>query len=298
MCALMHARPYTLPPRGPGDMKRFRRGILSVAIAWLVCLGALPLALSQERNRRLEIRYTPPRLSVVARGVSLLQVLQAIGAKVGFVTIDAGAVRPTLAVSLQDATLEEVLRQLLRGENVAIIYRGGAGGMMQGSDVIETIILLGPRGSVEAARGLSQGQQPDADHRDPPRRSVGLPYSFNTLLPDQAGRATFEAFERAQERDRGEEATAVTVEGLLRAHALAGLEDPSVDMPQGATTDDKNPQEEDRTRPTEANPTATVPTELAETLALTTRLAQQHVQALIEGLNTATYSLLDSLAGQ
>lgn len=279
-------------------MTRLSRAFLSGVLASLLSLGALQLAQAQERERRLEVSYTPPVLSVEARGVSVLQVLQAIGASVGFSTIDAGVVRPTLAVTLQDATLDEVLRQVLRGENVAIIYRGEVEGTMQGSGAIETIILFGPRAAGEAAAGSNQGQHLDADDRSLLPGSRRALHPFNALLPNQAGRAAFEALERAQDRNRGEAAAAVTVQGLLRAHAMSSVADPSADMPQEATPGYDTQDQANRAPPAEAVTTGIAPTELLEPLALTTRLAQQHLQALLEGLNTATSSLLDSVAGR
>ena len=76
-----------------------------------------------EPKSDLRITYSPPHISVEAQGVRLLQVLRDISVKVGFDVTDYGIPDRDLTVSIQEATVEEVLRQLLRNENYGVVYR-------------------------------------------------------------------------------------------------------------------------------------------------------------------------------
>ena len=59
----------------------------------LVGLGCLATSTAAEETIRLSVMYEGSKLSVEARGVSLTEVLRAIGTKVGFTVIDNGLAR-------------------------------------------------------------------------------------------------------------------------------------------------------------------------------------------------------------
>jgi hypothetical protein len=87
--------------------------------------------------------------------------------------------------------------------------------------------------------------------------------------------------------------TEVKVEDIMRAHALSGLIDPMGSLPGAANAQSfGNPAGNAFTGPTSGAPP---PQNLHETLAMTTRLAQQNLEALVDGLATASNSLLQSL---
>jgi hypothetical protein len=62
-------------------------------------------------------------IEVDARGAALDEVLSAIASKAGFqVAIESGIQRPPVNLAVPMAPVEEVLRQILRGRNYALIY--------------------------------------------------------------------------------------------------------------------------------------------------------------------------------
>ena len=76
-----------------------------------------------ERKSDLRITYSSPHISVEARGVKLREVLRDVSVKVGFELTDYGIPDKDLTVSVEDSTVEELLRQLLRGENYGALSR-------------------------------------------------------------------------------------------------------------------------------------------------------------------------------
>lgn len=114
----------------------------AVAGAMLLWLGNSAAVEAAAGAPRLSVNYEASKLSVEARGVSVTEILQAIGAKVGFAVVLAGAPRGMVTISLKDATLDTVLRQLLRPENYVLLYGEDRGGTV--GTRIEKIVLLGP----------------------------------------------------------------------------------------------------------------------------------------------------------
>lgn len=265
--------------------------VVAVALLWL---GLYHSRLAAETERHLRVVYQPPHLSVQAQEIGLPEVLRAIGAKVGFAVIDSGGSRAARTVSIEATALGEVLRQLLRAENHAIVYRG------QGGE-IDTIVLLGPRSYAEAAPESADQRQEQKRH-DSIRGSYSAPIQSlesspiaqsMTPLSPEGGRGREEV---AEEGD-----IAITVEEILRLHAIPGLRELTGMMP-GETVSAHVDQpwasaarraDEDPPDGSSANPLAMG---IDETLAITTRRAQQHLKALIDGLATATSSWLDSPA--
>src|SRR5262245_25414336 len=73
----------------------------------------------------LTVVYDAPVLTVEARDVAVAQVLEEIGARVGFRVVDHGASAEPRRFSIREASLADVLRQLLRGESYTMVYTAG-----------------------------------------------------------------------------------------------------------------------------------------------------------------------------
>ena len=223
--------------------------------------------LAAERKSDLRVTYSPPRISVEAQGVSVLEVLRNISLKVGFDLADYGIPDRDVTISIQESTVEEVLRQLLRGENYGVVYREQAG-------VISKVLLLSSPIYAEAAP-MSENQQ---TRTESVRNRQGLTVvsagpSYQPARPEQ------KQGKRAESEPR--------VDDILRAHAMPGVTG-SRTFPQSSTPNAPQPR----------NSTPGFFPTGAENLAMTTRLAQQNLKALAEGLATATHSLLNSPANK
>jgi hypothetical protein len=222
--------------------------------AWIAmcALGTLALA-SRGAAGEFQVEYQAPRLSVTAAEASLPEVLRAIGAKVGFTVADAGGSSQPVTMSLQDAAVDDVLRQLLRTQNHTILYRESAS-----AEVVDRIVLLGPPGQggnpVVASAPPAAGAAPR-----PPAAAI----SGNAPAAPPAADAT------------SADADQPTVGNMLRSHAVAGAPPETVPPPAH--------------EPAAAAPPA--PGTLQESLAIATRRAQEGLSSLVEGLERATQSL-------
>jgi hypothetical protein len=254
-------------------MNRLGRNLIAVTVASVLILGVPFPGPAAERKTELSVTYDAPRLSVEATGVSLQRVLGEIGEKLGFVVVDYGGSDRLLTFSIQDASAEEVLGQLLRGENYAVVYDG------QRKEIAKVLLLTS---SVQAS---TENQQTEKGHERIVQSQVGLTYHSPVSPPSLFG-----------EQKRPDKAKAeVKVEDIMRAHALSGLIDPigmlsgTADVPQpfGSPTGSSFS--------TGAMSTSPPRQDIHETLAVTTRLAQQNLKALVDGLATASSSLFQSL---
>jgi hypothetical protein len=287
----------------PGLWTSRRRSfpLLGIAAAIWLYLGASCPVWGEAADSHVYVVYHPPYLSVEAFGSNLPHVLRAIGKKLGFAVVDMGAARVPLTLSIADATLEEVLRQLLHGENHAISYRGQERGKVGGG--MERIILLGPRvfqaaiADHESVRLELKSDVEIMAHEGEAFGSWSLSPAKHELISRSRERAWI------QDEGRAGEDGEVKVKDLLREHALAGLWALAGDMDSSTSSADMHPHLEGTTRPAvegslNATTIAGQSSDIDETLAITTRLAQQNLQALVDGLERATNSLLDSLAVQ
>src|SRR5678816_2694297 len=125
-------------------MNRFGRNLIAVTVASVLELGVAFPGPAAERKTELSVTYDAPRLAVEARGVSLQRVLGEIGKKLGFVVVDYGGSDRLITFSLQDASAEEILGQLLGGENYAVIYEG------QRKEIAKVLLLTS---SMQASTG-------------------------------------------------------------------------------------------------------------------------------------------------
>jgi hypothetical protein len=259
-------------------MKQLKIGKKTAAAILVFLWMVLPCSGSAaERKSDLRITYSPPRISVEARGVSLLEVLRDVSATVGFDLADNGVPDRDLTVSIQEATVEEVLRQLLRGENYGVVYREKDGG-------ISKVLLLSPSVYAQAAP-ISENQQ---TRTEAVRSQEGL-----TVFP--AAPANYQpARPEPKQKNRGE--SEPRVEDMLRLHAMSGLPGsdtflqrltPNVPQPSGNSTP---------AFPSTGAASSNTPSlgDMNASLAMTTHLAQQN----LKGLATATHSLLNNRANK
>ena len=112
-------------------------------------------AAERKSDSTRDLLLTPPRISVEARGVKLREVLREVSSKVGFDLTDYGIPDKDLTVSIEEATVEDVLRQLLRGENYGVVYR-------EKDKAISKVLLFSSPAYVEAAP-MSDSQQTRAE---------------------------------------------------------------------------------------------------------------------------------------
>jgi hypothetical protein len=221
--------------------------------AWIATLAIGTLVLAPaSAAAELHVEYRASRLSVTAADVSLPEVLRAVGAQVGFTVSDAGGVSQPVTVSVQDASVDDVLRQLLRTQNHTILYRASAS-----VEVVDRIVLLGLPG---------QGGSPVVASAPPASAASRPPAAVSGGAPTPASAAGDGAPADADQP---------TVGNMLRSHAVAGA--PPEISPQPAEQS--------------AAPPPAPSGSLQESLGIATRRAQEGLSSLVEGLERATQAL-------
>jgi hypothetical protein len=145
----------------------------------------------------VRVEYDPPLVSVAATEVGLGELLRLIGAKVGFSVAEGRAALRLVTVSIASASLDDVLRQLLRAENHTILYRQGADAMV----MVDRIVLLG-----SPAEGVSV-----VDTGPRPSQEVATLASSAAPAPPGTGESTATGERQASIGD------------MLQSHAVAGL---------------------------------------------------------------------------
>jgi len=239
------------------------------ALVAIMCLGLVGTACAADGAPRLRVDYQPPRLSVDAHDVSLARVLGEIGEKVGFTVVD-NALSPTMVnASIRDATVDEAVRQLLRGENHTVLYGAQSGAAPSTAPGIDKIVLLGEPSRLQATTEPGDRPQTHAVPGDWPHASLAPPLSSPLVsMPLLSPEA-----DAADQSAPNPESPRVTVGDMLKAHAMGAAQN-AEHAAEGVT------------------PRASVPGAGLETvLAETTRRAQQSLAELLEGLAAATRSL-------
>lgn len=225
--------------------------------AWLsgLAMGAWISTPSATDAAALQVDYDPPRLSVEATEVGLAEVLGAIGAKVGFTVVPSNAPSVPVTVSMHDVPVDDALRRLLRSENHTILYRQGA----DSAALVDRIVLLGPPGQPSPAPAIAS---------QTPAMPAGRPVSGqpSSAAPGGASEAAGGPHQQAPGEDP------VTVSDMLRTQALAGVPPQAPALTAAPAPQDVAPSAE-------------------ETLAVTTRRAQQGLSSLVESLERATQAL-------
>lgn len=251
--------------------------LAGIILAFLCLVGTV-----RADESGLRVDYDPPQLSVEAREVSLGAVLRAIGAKAGFSVVETVPSSKVATLSIRSASIDDVLRQLLRAKNHTMIYRVARPPSVE-SGAIDRIVLFGDSTSSTAAAAPPGGSARDPrqaqDHDDAGAKTVLAALSASLQSWPEST-----PFLNPPPAYTGEPAAPPSsVGGMLRAHAVAAVQaGPSAGneatflatpLPASST-----PQ---------ANPDAA--------LAEATRRAQQALGALIDGLAATTRSLQQSL---
>jgi hypothetical protein len=251
---------------------------------------ACPVA-GADGSGRLDVDYRASRLSVDASGQTLAQILAAVGAKVGFTVVDTGAPSGPMTVSIRDASVEDALRQLLRGTNHSLVYLEETS---PGAAPIDKIVLLGAPGSTQPPstspdrQSIAAAPEPAGSGPLANNQSVGRPQALDSGSPVAVAPYTPQApapftpqwspllsWDPGPNAEISNDPDASNVGDLLRLHAQSGT--------QVATMPDN------------AQPPAAPVGSLEASLAETTRRAQQDLAALVKGLAAATRALQDSL---
>jgi hypothetical protein len=216
---------------------------------------------------------------VDAHGASLAQLLTQIGARVGFSVLDSGSSSPAVDITIENAPVDEVLRRLLRGENHTVLYLSGGPGASDGVRV-DQIVLLGPR----SERGGPSNGGPSSPRPISGTGGAGASVPAAASSPNSTGPAGISEASPLPSWDpvisarvgAGDLEPPIAVGDLLKAHAMSAL-------PAGQAGAEEA-----------ANATAPPPVEVS--LAEATRMAQQNLAALVEGLAAVTRSLQASSA--
>jgi hypothetical protein len=257
-------------------MNRWQKAVLLVSL-----FGGLASPRSgapAERKNDLRIAYSPPRISVEAHGVKLRDVLREISVKVGFDLAGYGIPDRDFTVSIQEATVEEVLRQLLRGENYGVIYREKDG-------VISRVLFLSSPAYAHATP-MSESPQTGTVRSQERLTILSSAPSYQPATP--------------QQKRKNREENEPRVEEILRVHAISALAGSNSSL-QSSTPN--VPQSLGNSTPAFL-PTGTTSFprrslgEMNDSLAMTTRIAQQNLKGLVDSLATATHSLRNSSANR
>lgn len=121
--------------------------IVSVSAVVLVLLGGVPAHAGSQPAAVLRIKSTPTgEMDLEARGVTIEETLTAIAREAGFeVMIEQGITRPPVNVSVSSVPVEQLLHDVLRGRNYALVYDGD-------DDSLRRVIVLRPS-TAQAFRG-------------------------------------------------------------------------------------------------------------------------------------------------
>jgi hypothetical protein len=260
-----------------GNVKPMKRTALTI-------LALLAVASPVASAGRLDVDYRPPRLSVEADGQTLTQILGAIGSKVGFTVVDNGAPSEPMTVSIHDASVEDALRQLLRGMNHSLVYLDET---HPGSAPIDKVVLLGAPGLAQPASNPPDrpqvadapgpaGSTPQASNQPAARQT---PEASAVVAPFTPQWSPLMSWDWGPNAEATNDPDASNVGDLLRLHAQSAAQ---------AMTAPGNAQ---ASQPVPAAPAGNLEASLAET----TRRAQQDLAALVKGLAAATRALQDSL---
>jgi hypothetical protein len=251
--------------------------LAGIILAFLYLVGTV-----RADESGLLVEYNPPELSVEAREVSLGAVLRAIGAKVGFSVVETVPSSRVVTLSIRNASLDDVLKQLLRAKNHTVIYRV-AGPPSAESGPIDRIVLFGDSVASTAAAappgGSSRDPRQAQDHGDAGAKTVPL-----ALLTSSQSWPESTPFVNPALVNTGDPAAPpISVGEMLQTHAMAAAQ-----SGQLAGTGVKFPA-------TPQLASSPPPANLDAALAETTRRAQQALGALIDGLASATRALQQSL---
>jgi len=252
---------------------------------------------SRAEERMLRVVSSPAGLTVEARGVGMEEVLREIGKQLGFTVTAKKVVYPTVEVSIKDAPPEEVLQQVLRGENYALVYRTVEGKSKPKNGEIDKVLLLSPSSTVTVNSVAESGRLGQGGHPAFIQSQVSA-----TSLPETAQAARVfrqEGWVHLTEKaDAIAHSGPVTVNDILGGQAFQALQAMNA---MEASSNSERPFAEEGPETAEAEPANEVLTlanmgadeqrRVQESLARAAQLAQRNLTVLVEGLAAATNSL-------
>jgi hypothetical protein len=257
---------------------RGRPVVVAVVVALFVAGLQCPAG-ADEAVARVRLAIGPAWVSVHGHDVRVSEVLAALGAKAGFTIIGVGSERPVEHLSVEGPTIADVVRQLLRHEDHALVYREDT---ISASRPIDTIVLLGSRGGVPApstARGSGSGGVAT------PSDGIARTPAFSPAAgPEPRGQAS------AVARN-----TADGLEALLRTHARPGSEPDRVEDPVETGGGASGPDERSSTTVSSGGRVERAGPSADQGLAAATRKAQENLRTLIESLGAASRSMVQPL---
>jgi hypothetical protein len=252
-------------------------------LAFLVALLLGTATVTHAAEAKLRVSYAPPLITVEAQGVTLPVLLREIGRQAGFEVVGPELPRTPISLEVRDVVLDNVLRQLLRGEDHVIVYRGGAGA--QG---VDTVVLRGPQGPASSRSRVAV--VPDRSFPTPPVTTdptvVGGTAGPMTP-PPVAGLAPGPG--AGQDAESQQAIAAATVRHLLESQALATQLPAQLagagaaPIPGGAVPP--------APAPAVLPPPTPPPADTTRALAEMTQAAQQNLKALMDQLDVATESM-------
>jgi len=191
-----------------------------VLCLWIAAMGLLPSSHAAEATEGpLVLVHDASGFFLDAHGVSVAEVLAALGARAGFSVVDTGPTRRPLVISIAHATLDELLRRLLVAEDHLIVYEKDS----QAEARVAQIVLFGP---IEQPPAISAVR----DEREPTPPLLTASRSEHTASRPQHERATTRQGDGSQESPPGMSggdnaltdgsSTLSAVPELLRQHIL------------------------------------------------------------------------------
>jgi hypothetical protein len=232
------------------------------------------------------------------------EVLREIGKQAGFAVLAKEATHPTVNISIKDATPEEVLQQILRGENYALVYRNAKGESARGSGGINKVLLLSPSGAVVANPAVESGGLEQERRQALSQNQAAA--TDSSEAEQTASVLSQEGWARLLERgDAMAQDGPVTVSDVLGGQALQMMLAKSV---LDASSNSEQPPTGEDSETADAEPAsgalslpglgADAQGSVQESFTVATQLAQRNLTALVEGLAAATNSLFNSQVNQ
>lgn len=126
----------------------------------------------------LRVDVSESEVAVDVKDASVVDVLQELGARAGFEVVHVRPVETKVTIAVRAATIDEVLKQVLRNENYTVVYRGSAdgragitkvlllGGVSPRSTPVEVPAPIPPMASLE----VGSGERGEAGHLGPASR--------------------------------------------------------------------------------------------------------------------------------
>jgi hypothetical protein len=119
-------------------MLSYHTSALPVIVALVQILSAAAVQAGPDTGPVLHVESAPSgEIELDARGVTIEQTLRAMASEAGFeVMIQEGLPRPPVNMVVSMAPVQQVLRQVLRGRNYALLY--------DGDESVSRVIVLPP----------------------------------------------------------------------------------------------------------------------------------------------------------